>query len=176
LAFQLLILTIVAVSLLVIVVFTLINGISPMPSSAAAARAIVDACKRHQAKGPILELGSGWGGVSLRLAKKFPDAQVIGFENCPVPYLWSWFVALISLRQNLKIVLGDFYKSDLSGAATIVCYLCPAAMKRLSEKLKIELRPGTLIVSSTFALPGWQPVETTTASDMYRSKIYVYRA
>jgi len=175
LEFQVAMLIIVATAALVIVVFTMINGISPMPSSEAVAQEIVDVCKRHKTQGLILELGSGWGGLSIRLATKFPDAKVVGYENCPVPYLWSQFVTLVSLRRNVKILLADFYRTDFSDAAMVVCYLCPSAMQKLSEKLQLELRPSSLIVSSTFALPGWQPVEVRTTADTFRSKVYVYK-
>jgi hypothetical protein len=173
---QLAILIIVAASLLVIVAFTLINGISPMPSSAVAAQAIVDTCKCHKVTGPILELGSGWGGLARRLAKEFPEIKVMGFENCPVPYLWSRLTTWVFKRENLKFRLADFYHADLSNAETVVCYLCPSAMQKLSGKLRRELKPGSLILTSTFALPEWQPIEVTEALDLFRSKIYVYRA
>lgn len=168
-------LIIVVAAALVIVVFTVTNGIPPMPSSAMAVQEIVAACKRHKAQGPILELGSGWGGLSMRLTIEYPDAKVVGYENCPVPYLWSRFITLVSLRRNVKILLADFYRSDLSDATTVVCYLCPSAMQKLSVKLQRELRPGSLIVSNTFALPGWKPVEVKTTTDTFRSKVYVYK-
>ena len=48
-------------------------------------------------------------------------------------------------------------------------------MTELKPKLEAELRPGALVLSNTFAVPGWQPVATRTADDMYRSAVYLYR-
>ncbi|MCG8323473.1 MAG: hypothetical protein MI921_28515, partial [Cytophagales bacterium] len=60
-------------------------------------------------------------------------------------------------------------------ADVVVCYLCPDIMRRLAPKLEDELRGGSMVISSTFAVPGWQPVDTITLNDLYQSKVYVYR-
>ena len=57
----------------------------------------------------------------------------------------------------------------------IVCYLFPKGMEKLSKKLEKELKPGTLVISHTFALPGWKPFKTLDVDDLYYTKIYFYQ-
>jgi collagenase-like PrtC family protease len=45
-------------------------------------------------------------------------------------------------------------------------------MVRLGTKLRSELTPGTVVVSNTFALPGWVPEQISQLKDLYRTKIY----
>jgi len=44
-------------------------------------------------------------------------------------------------------------------------------MKRLKEKLKIELKPNTWVVSCNFPIPGWHPQKIIQDED----PIYIYR-
>jgi hypothetical protein len=48
-------------------------------------------------------------------------------------------------------------------------------MEDLARQLRQQLGESTLVVSHTFALPGWQPLETRTLDDLYAAKIYLYR-
>jgi hypothetical protein len=52
--------------------------------------------------------------------------------------------------------------------------LYPEAMKRLRYKFEEELKPGALVISNTFAVPGWQSMSVIELEDLYRSKIYKY--
>ena len=58
----------------------------------------------------------------------------------------------------------------------IVCYLFPDAMQTLVSKFERELEPGTLVLSNTFAIKAWRPVDEMTAKDQYASKVYLYEA
>ena len=40
---------------------------------------------------------------------------------------------------------------------------------------KAELPSGALVLSNTFALPGWRAIEERTVPDIHRSKVYLYR-
>ena len=55
-----------------------------------------------------------------------------------------------------------------------VCYLYPGAMRQLKEKFIKELKPGTMIISNTFAIPGWIPQQVWEVNDLYKTKIYRY--
>jgi hypothetical protein len=71
--------------------------------------------------------------------------------------------------------LKDFNKVDLSDAALVVCYLPGAAMQKLKPKLEAELPSGALVLSNTFAIRGWEPIEVQTAPDVHASQVYLYR-
>ncbi len=75
---------------------------------------------------------------------------------------------------HLAIHRSDFHKADLGPAALVTCYLYPGGMERLRPKLEAELRPGAILLSNCFAMPGWTPAATRTADDLYASPVYTY--
>jgi len=150
--------------------FTLKNGISPMPTSSKVRRELFSLLPNLE-KGTIVELGSGWGNLIFPLSKKYTKCQVIGYENSPIPYL---FTSLLNNASNLKIERHDFFDKSLRDADLVVCYLFPKGMERLQAKFERELRPGTKVVSNTFAIPGWTPNKIIEAHDIHSSKIYLY--
>jgi len=163
----------VAAALVVsIVVWTIKNGISPMPTSPKVKRRLLEILPVVQ--GRIYELGSGWGTLAFSLSRHYPEAQIIGFETSPVPYWISKLCLNLSSSRNLTFERRDFFNVELKDATMVVCYLYPGAMRKLGEKLIQELKPGALIISHTFALPGWEPKATYEVDDLYRTKIYIY--
>jgi len=64
---------------------------------------------------------------------------------------------------------------SLNNFAVIVCYLHPAAMRRLQRKLETELPQGTPVVCNTFAMRGWAPEKIIRLDDLYHTQIYFYR-
>jgi len=158
------------------VYYTIILGISPMPSSRKARLAIVDAIKRYKPEaGRIYELGSGWGGVCRMIARNFPNAQVIGLELSVIPLLWSRLRKGLSKERIVSIRYADIMGQSLGDAEVIITYLYTGAMRKLAGKFERELLPGALIISNTFALPGWMPIETVKLKDIYHTPIYIYR-
>lgn len=162
-----------ALTCLLILFYTIFNGISPMPSSMKAKKQIAQALQGYE-KGVLLELGSGWGGLARHLARTNPGLQVIGYENSPLPYVYSKSVEIFSPSTNLELCYQNFFTVDLSKANVIICYLCPSEMHRLADKFCKELKPGTIIISNTFALPGWKASHVFEVNDLFRSKIYLY--
>jgi hypothetical protein len=92
-----------------------------------------------------------------------------------LPWLVSRVVQAVAGPANLSFACKNFHAADLGDAALVVCYLPGPAMEKLRPKLEAELPAGTLILSNTFALRGWQAIDTQTAPDMYRSQVYLYR-
>jgi len=164
-----------AVGLLVAVsiVWTTVRvGMSPMPSSAKATRAILDLIPGNAGE-RIAELGSGWGGLALAVTSHRPEAHVMAYELSLLPWMWSIGVARLMGRQEIEFVRRDFFDADLSETDVVLCYLFPGAMERLAEPLT-HLKAGSVIISNTFRLPGWQPDEVVELDDLYRTRVYRY--
>lgn len=161
-------------TMLSIVIWSLYNGISPMPTSFKAKKCLFDHLPKEVC-GTIYELGSGWGTLALPLARRYPHCQVVGFESSPFPFWISLARQHLSRLKNLSLRRQNFFQANLSDAELIVCYLYPGAMAKLKMKFHVELKPGTWIISNTFAIPGWNPQEVYEIEDIYRTKIYVYR-
>jgi hypothetical protein len=169
-----LVLALVALAGLVIIVQSLQVGISPMPSSARVRQALVPQLPETLA-GELHELGAGWGGLALALARRCPQATVLAWEISLVPVVVLSLRARASGLHNLQPRWGDFMKADLRRAQAVVCYLFTGGMERLAPKLHTELPEGALILSNTFALRGWAPEEVTQVADLYRTRVYRYR-
>ena len=170
-----LVLTFILLAIALSIVFWSIrNGITPMPSTPKAKKNILELLSQNL-NGNILELGSGWGTLAFSIAKKLPQCQVTAYENSPVPFLFSKLRLFIQPRKNLSIQFQNFFHADLSHAQCIVCYLYPGAMQKLNTKFKKELKPGTWILSNTFALTGRSPIQSKTINDLYNTKIYLYQ-
>jgi hypothetical protein len=91
-----------------------------------------------------------------------------------IPYVYSYILNKAFNSNRLVILRKNFYQASLTDANVVICYLYPEAMKRLRYKFEDELKPGTLVISNTFAVPGWQSMSVVELEDLYRSKIYKY--
>lgn len=171
------------------------NGITPMPSSRRAAVLMVRCAAEEAARFDseprpgqaaavarkpiyIIEAGSGWGGVAIALARRIPEAQVVGYENLPLPFLFSACRARLNGCSRVRIRFGDYRKADLGKADMIVAYLFPKGMCDLAQLLESEStkRKPPTIISNTFALPGLQPNRKVQSGDTSLSPVYVYRS
>ena len=157
-----------------VLTYTLIIGISPLPTTPRARRAMFDLLPT-ELEGTIFELGSGWGTLAVPLARRYPRCRVVGYELSPVPWLFSRLRQVVQRLPNLTLNRGDFHCAPLGDAALVVCYLFPGGMEKLKPKLEAELAPGTLILSNFFRVPGWRPAKEATVADMHASTIYLYR-
>lgn len=157
-----------------IVLWSLHNGISPMPTSRKAKRCLLSVLP-EKINRKVYELGSGWGTLLFPLAKRYPECQIIGYETSPLPYWFSKMRCRLGNYKNVLIERKDFFDVSMVDADLVVCYLYTGAMRRLKGKLIAELLPDTWVVSNTFSLPGWPAYRVYEVGDMYYSKIYVYK-
>ena len=171
---QLIVLVVFVFVALSILWSTIRTGISPMPSSRTAL-ACLQGLLPETCTGTVLELGSGWGGLALALAQRYPRAQVVGYELSLLPYLYSRLASRRAGCRNLQLERADFFAAAMGEADIVVCYLHHEAMSRLAPLLAEKLAPGALVVSNTFQLPGWTPEATVQLTDMYRNRLYRYR-
>ena len=120
----------------------------------------------------LVDLGCGDGRV-LREAQKRYGVHTIGYEINPVAYLKA---RLFSFGpDNIKIRRENFWQADLSGADVVFCYLYPDVMKKLAAKLAADLKPGAVVVSSNFSLPGFIPNRVLRLeSGRHNDPIYIY--
>lgn len=167
-------LLLIVTSLILVLIWTVRNGISPMPTSPKVKKRLLDELPVAGGKN-IFDLGSGWGNLAIALAKEYPSCTITGVENSPLPYLYSQIRKRLRSLSNLEFKNKDFFEVSLREADWIICYLCPAIMQKLKGKLTDELKPGSLVVSHTFAVPGWKPTKTLFVNDFYKTPIYFYR-
>jgi precorrin-6B methylase 2 len=152
------------IAVVLVFFYTLRTGV-PVVSSSAGARELMLDLVPVNFRGTLVELGSGWGALTVPLATQNPDCPVIAVELSPVPWLVLHVLRRVFRLHNLQILRGDFFKMSLVPADMVFCYLLPRTMERLAVKLHEELRPGSLVVSNSFPLPGWQRVSAYPIPD-----------
>ncbi len=121
----------------------------------------------------LVDLGCGDGRV-LRKALKRYGVRTVGYEINPLAYLKARIFSFGS--SKIKIRRQNFWEADLSDADVVFCYLYPDVMKRLAVKLAAGLKPGAVIVSSNFSLPGWVPSKIVKLKhSLHNDPIFIYR-
>ncbi len=119
------------------------------------------------------DLGSGLGGVLSHLARVRPDGYFKGIEYAPLPYLISRLRTMA--LPNCRVVWGSLWDCDLAEFDVVFAYLSPVPMEGLMKKARSEMRPGTLFISSTFAVPDQEPHLSIEVDDLHRSTLLVWR-
>lgn len=145
-----------------------------MPSSSKAYNTMMELVD-ETGTGSIVDLGSGWGNFVIRIAKRNPQRQVIGYELSLLPWLTSTLLKKVLRLKNLTLHRQNFYNVNLTGASVLVCYLYPEAMNRIKNKLLLEQPEVNFLISNNFALPSWQSVKVIPLNDFYKSPIYLYK-
>lgn len=121
----------------------------------------------------LVDLGCGDGRV-LRGACKRYGVRAVGYEINLLAYLKARCLCLFT--PGIRLVLRNFWHADISQADVVYCYLYPDVLKRMALKLGTELKPGAVVVSGNFPLPGWRPSEVVAgARPLYNSPLYIYR-
>ncbi|MGD8404853.1 MAG: class I SAM-dependent methyltransferase [Anaerolineales bacterium] len=116
----------------------------------------------------VYDLGCGDGRTIITAARRY-GARAVGLEIDPLRYIWcQTLITLLGLRKRVRIVYGNFFKQDLSEATVVTCYLLQDTNRKLEEKFKIELRPGTRVVSNTFTFLGLHSVRQDGDARLYR--------
>lgn len=121
----------------------------------------------------FVDLGCGDGRVLRKVQRRY-GVRTVGYEINPLAYLKA---RLFSFGSNkIKIRRQNFWKADLSDADVVFCYLYPDVMKRLAAKLAAGLKPGAVIVSSNFSLPGFIPSKILKLEcSLNNDPIYIYQ-
>jgi hypothetical protein len=101
----------------------------------------------------LIDIGSGLGDMSMYMAKTRPDCQIEGIEIAPLPWMISYVRAKFR-RSSAAFTLGNYQALDFANFDVIFAYLSPAAMQMLWVKASQEMRPGSLLISLEFEIPG----------------------
>lgn len=189
-ALQLELIVLALAVVLSILIGSLRAGISPMPSSRKAHKAVLSLLEQNRnvdnGRGlTLIDCGSGWGHLVFQLARRYPEAKVIGYELSFIPWLVSRLLGRFLLLDNLTIYRKSFMDRDLpvplGQGDLLLTYLYPKGMAKLADRLKEHAakRPEANIrsqqlISICFALPGFEAEERQILTDLYRTHIYRY--
>jgi hypothetical protein len=118
------------------------------------------------------DLGSGLGGTLAWLARQRPDGRFHGVESA-----WGSFVfSRLRLRGmgNVQVRLGSLWTENLGQYDVVYVFLSPEPMPRLWKKAREEMRPGCLLVSNSFEIPGVAPDRVMELEDARRTRLSIW--
>lgn len=158
---------------LTFVFWTTFRGEVPLFLSSRAAADALLGLLPQRAGLQVIDLGAGTGGLLRRLAQARPGARFTGIEHAPLP----WLAARLNARglANLAFRRGDLWRQPLAGQDVVYVFLSPRVMPRLWEKARAEMRPGSLLVSSSFPVPNVVPEQVVEVADRRGTTLYCYR-
>jgi SAM-dependent methyltransferase len=120
----------------------------------------------------LIDLGCGDGRM-LRAARKRCRVRAIGYEINPMAYLKARFLCF---GHGVEIRRRNFWNDAIEGADVVFCYLFPDVMGKLSQKLRAEGKPGAVVISFNFPIPGLCPERTLRPRGRRQNEpVYFYR-
>ncbi len=115
----------------------------------------------------VIDLGSGDGRMLIHAACQGAIAK--GWEINPLLVLWTRLaVHRYRVGKRVKVHLQNYHKADLSDATIVFIYNFAPHVPKLEQKLRKELRPGTIVISYKFTFP------TLTLTANPKPGIFIY--
>lgn len=101
----------------------------------------------------FVDIGCGFGGLVLHLARRRPSGCFSGIEIAPLPWAIARLRARMA-RDTVQFACGDYRSLNFADYDVVFAYLSPVAMPDLWEKARAEMRPGSLLLSYEFPVVG----------------------
>ncbi|NQU57641.1 MAG: class I SAM-dependent methyltransferase [Rhodospirillales bacterium] len=123
----------------------------------------------------FIDLGGGVGGTALYLARHRPDAQILSMESAPIPAVISKLRWKFAGLDNVEMLTANFWNENLADYQVVYAFLSPAPMERLYEKVRAEMKSGSLFISNSFAAPDVEADEVVELNDSRETKLFLYK-
>lgn len=120
----------------------------------------------------FVDLGSGDGRLVFQAARQNMFAKSIGYEINPVLHAFASGRRIVQAPMYWKqtsFAMRDLWNISLENDGDVIAvYGLQPIMKDLGKKLQAELRPGSLVVSNVFQIPGWR------AEGASKDNVFIY--
>ena len=108
---------------------------------------------QYSPSGRFIDLGSGWGSLVLKLAKRLPQWQIDGVEASPTP----WFIAncrsVGTNTSNYRFFIGRMEKQMLQNYDVIFLHQPTRNLNPMLSKLGRALQSDSFVVTYPNPLP-----------------------
>ena len=121
----------------------------------------------------FVDLGCGLAGTLVQLARDYPAARLVGVETAPLVFALAWLRCLP--YRNCRVHYRSLWREDLAAYDAAYCFLSPAPMAELWAKARREMRPGSLLISNSFEVPGVPAQEVVELNDWRDSRLLLWR-
>lgn len=148
------------------------QGALYVSTSGARVRAFLDAVAMKPGQ-LMIDLGCGDGRVLAGACDRY-GVRAVGYELNLMAYCRARLRCLG--KKGARVVRGNFWKADIGGADVIFCYLFPDVMGQLGKKIRKEAKPGAVVVSCNFPMPGMTPERVLRPEgSLHHDPIYIYQ-
>lgn len=146
-----------------------VTGAPYVPSQMSRAKRMIELAEITKDK-TVYDLGSGDGRMLFLAAEK--GAHAVGVEMNPFLVYFTWLRSLFTPYKKLVHVrCKNLWTTDVSKADVVFIYLLPWRMDQLAQKLKKELKKGSIVVSNSFIFPNWKIYKQDPALHVYAFRI-----
>jgi len=128
-------------------------------------------------KDVVYDLGCGDGRIVIMAAQKF-GARGVGVDIDPARIFDAEQNAKkAGVERLVRFEIRDALETDVSDATVVTLYLLSALNVQLRPILTRQLRPGSRIVSHSFAMGDWEPdvVDTFRSADGSGRTLYLWK-
>jgi hypothetical protein len=134
---------------------------------------IVETLMSFSHTGRMADLGSGWGGMVLNLAKQMPEWQIDGVEQSPTPWVIANCRSTGKTYGNYRFFISPIQKFFLKNYDVIYVNLPRETLIQILPRLVRALQDDTLILSYPHPLPRLPTRDHIAIDDRHR--VYMYR-
>jgi len=114
----------------------------------------------------VVDLGAGDGRFLIAAARAGAKAE--GWEINPyLVAVGRWRIARAGLSHLATLRLGSYWPEHMGHADVVTLFLITGQMKKMQEKLRAELKPGSRVVSYVFTFPEWEAKEAGGSIALY---------
>ncbi|MGE0870347.1 MAG: 50S ribosomal protein L11 methyltransferase [Kofleriaceae bacterium] len=108
----------------------------------------------------VYDLGCGDGRIPIAAVRDFGAKAGVCVDIDPARIREAQAnVKRAGLQDKIQVRYADMFQVDTSPATVVTLYLLDSLNIKLRPKLQRELRNGARIVSQTFSMGDWKPVE-----------------
>jgi len=108
----------------------------------------------------LYDLGCGDGRILVAAAKRY-RVKAVGIEiSESYAKKAVEFAKSEGVQDRVKVIHGDFMKTDLSAANVVTLNLATAANDTVRPNLERYLKANTRVVSYDYPIPGWKAIDT----------------
>ena len=127
---------------------------------------VIDLVKHLVSGCRFIDLGSGDGRVVIKFAQA--GFESTGIEINPMLVWWSRIKIKTHGLKNAQIVQSNFWKQNLTQYDVIYIFQLNSVNALLSQKFKQELKPGAIVISVDFFLPGLELIKKEGIFGVYK--------
>jgi tRNA A58 N-methylase Trm61 len=150
------------------------NKLAPYVASPARAVELMLEMAKIKPGETVYDLGSGDGRIVIAAAGKY-KAKAMGIEISPrLVASATAEIERAKLTDQARVVEGDVFQADLTGADVVTIYLDTQSNQKLKPRLERFLKRGARVVSYDYPVPGWKATRIEKIEGRREHPIYLY--